>query len=130
MVAWHVLSIIIVVMVECGLELYFGTITAAYEFVGTIHSIQASSALDLEMYECMTEHLLQSASTLRKVLLAVFNTRIPCWLPSPTDILLHRWQGSRFSQSTAFLHEFKLASAGTGEQYSTLYWLGRVKNIC
>ncbi|KAI5562653.1 hypothetical protein BDE02_15G066000 [Populus trichocarpa] len=55
----------------------------------------------LRCNECMTEHLLQSASTLRK--------------------------GSRFSQSTAFLHEFKLASAGTGEQYSTLYWLGRLE---
>ncbi|KAJ6760715.1 SERINE/THREONINE-PROTEIN KINASE ATM [Salix purpurea] len=55
----------------------------------------------LRCNECMTEHLLQSASTLRK--------------------------GSRFSQSTAFLHEFKLASAGTGKQYSTLYWLGRLE---
>ncbi|KAJ6875502.1 serine/threonine-protein kinase ATM [Populus alba x Populus x berolinensis] len=55
----------------------------------------------LRCNECMTEHLLQSASTLRK--------------------------GSRFSQSTAFLHEFKLASAGTREQYSTLYWLGRLE---
>ncbi|XP_061953335.1 serine/threonine-protein kinase ATM isoform X2 [Populus nigra] len=55
----------------------------------------------LRCNECITEHLLQSASTLRK--------------------------GSRFSQSTAFLHEFKLASAGTGEQYSTLYWLGRLE---
>ncbi|XP_011028561.1 PREDICTED: serine/threonine-protein kinase ATM [Populus euphratica] len=55
----------------------------------------------LRCNECMTEHLLQSASTLRK--------------------------GCRFSQSSAFLHEFKLASAGTGEQYSTLYWLGRLE---
>ncbi|CAK7328913.1 unnamed protein product [Dovyalis caffra] len=55
----------------------------------------------LNCNECTTQHLLQSASTLRK--------------------------GSRFSQSTAVLHEFKLASAGTGEHSSTLYWLGRLE---
>ncbi|KAM6570000.1 hypothetical protein CsatB_017985 [Cannabis sativa] len=47
------------------------------------------------------EHLLQSASTLRK--------------------------GSRFSQATAFLHEHKLLSVESREQYSTLYWLGRLE---
>ncbi|KAH7550459.1 hypothetical protein JRO89_XS13G0195200 [Xanthoceras sorbifolium] len=47
------------------------------------------------------QHLLQSASTLRK--------------------------GSRFSQTAAALHELKFLCAGSGEQYSTLYWLGRLE---
>ncbi|XP_062116268.1 serine/threonine-protein kinase ATM isoform X5 [Humulus lupulus] len=47
------------------------------------------------------QHLLQSASTLRK--------------------------GSRFSQATAFLHEHKLLSVESREQYSTFYWLGRLE---
>ncbi|KAK4844691.1 hypothetical protein QYF36_023299 [Acer negundo] len=47
------------------------------------------------------QHLLQSASTLRK--------------------------GSRFSQTASALHELKFLCAGSGEQYSTLYWLGRLE---
>ncbi|KAM3751704.1 hypothetical protein ACB098_04G130100 [Castanea mollissima] len=46
-------------------------------------------------------HLLQSASTLRK--------------------------GSRFSQAAAALHEFKFLCLEATEQYSTLYWLGRLE---
>ncbi|KAM4115239.1 hypothetical protein ACJW30_04G133500 [Castanea mollissima] len=46
-------------------------------------------------------HLLQSASTLRK--------------------------GSRFSQAAAALHEFKILCREATEQYSTLYWLGRLE---
>lgn len=34
----------LVVMVEYGLEVHFGKITAAYESVGTIYSIQASTS--------------------------------------------------------------------------------------
>ncbi|KAE8124229.1 hypothetical protein FH972_019134 [Carpinus fangiana] len=47
------------------------------------------------------QHLLQSASTLRK--------------------------GSRFSQAAAALHEFKFLCFESGEQYSSLYWLGRLE---
>ncbi|KAK7852517.1 serine/threonine-protein kinase atm [Quercus suber] len=47
------------------------------------------------------QHLLQSASTLRK--------------------------GSRFSQAAAALHEFKFLCLEATEQYSTLYWLGRLE---
>ncbi|XP_022767135.1 serine/threonine-protein kinase ATM isoform X5 [Durio zibethinus] len=50
---------------------------------------------------CTMQHLLQSASTLRK--------------------------GSRFSQAAAALHEFKFLCVGTGEQGSTPYWLGRLE---
>ncbi|KAL5544201.1 hypothetical protein UlMin_007985 [Ulmus minor] len=47
------------------------------------------------------QHLLESASTLRK--------------------------GSRFSQAAAFLHEYKFLCVESGEQNSTLYWLGRLE---
>ncbi|XVF54114.1 hypothetical protein PTKIN_Ptkin05aG0154900 [Pterospermum kingtungense] len=50
---------------------------------------------------CAMQHLLQSASTLRK--------------------------GSRFSQAAAALHEFKFLCMRTGEQGSTPYWLGRLE---
>ncbi|EXB87890.1 Serine/threonine-protein kinase ATM [Morus notabilis] len=36
-------------------------------------------------------------------------------------------QGSRFSQAAAFLHEHKLLSVESGEQGSSLYWLGRLE---
>ncbi|XP_044477149.1 serine/threonine-protein kinase ATM isoform X3 [Mangifera indica] len=51
--------------------------------------------------ECTMQHLLQSASTLRK--------------------------NSRFSLAAAALHEFKLLCTGPGEQFSTLYGLGRLE---
>ncbi|KAJ0106492.1 hypothetical protein Patl1_18037 [Pistacia atlantica] len=51
--------------------------------------------------ECTMQHLLQSASALRK--------------------------SSRFSLAAAALHEFKLLCIGPGEQYSTLYGLGRIE---
>ncbi|KAJ4840216.1 hypothetical protein Tsubulata_002970 [Turnera subulata] len=51
--------------------------------------------------ECSAQHLLQSASTLRK--------------------------GSRFSQAAAALLDFKMLCVETGEQHSTLYWLGRLE---
>ncbi|KDP31097.1 hypothetical protein JCGZ_11473 [Jatropha curcas] len=51
--------------------------------------------------ECSMQHLLQSTSTLRK--------------------------GSRFSQAAAALHEFKFLCLGTGEQTTSLYWLGRLE---
>ncbi|XP_050221682.1 serine/threonine-protein kinase ATM isoform X2 [Mercurialis annua] len=51
--------------------------------------------------ECSLQHLLQSTSTLRK--------------------------GSRFSQAAAALHEFKFLSAGSGEQHSSSYWIGRLE---
>lgn len=47
------------------------------------------------------QHLLQSASTLRK--------------------------GSRFSQAAAALHELKFLYLGPGDQCSTVYWLGRLE---
>ncbi|XP_017973415.1 PREDICTED: serine/threonine-protein kinase ATM isoform X2 [Theobroma cacao] len=50
---------------------------------------------------CTMQHLLQSASTLRK--------------------------GSRFSQAAAALHEFKFLCGGTGEHGLTPYWLGRLE---
>ncbi|XP_050879903.1 serine/threonine-protein kinase ATM isoform X2 [Lathyrus oleraceus] len=49
----------------------------------------------------MLQHLLQSATTLRK--------------------------GSRFSQAAGALHEFKSLCVGTKEQHSSLYWLGRIE---
>lgn len=39
----------LVVKAEHGLEHHFGTSTAAYEFVRTIHSVQASSTSDLKL---------------------------------------------------------------------------------
>ncbi|GLT47213.1 hypothetical protein SLA2020_209240 [Shorea laevis] len=50
---------------------------------------------------CTMQHLLQSASTLRK--------------------------GCRFSQAAAALHEFKFLCVGTGEQNSTSFWHGRLE---
>ncbi|KAM1451845.1 hypothetical protein ACFX2I_038908 [Malus domestica] len=55
----------------------------------------------LSCRECTEQHLLQSTSTLRK--------------------------GSRFSQAAAALHEFKLLCVESGEQDSSLYWLGRLE---
>ncbi|XP_058227343.1 serine/threonine-protein kinase ATM isoform X4 [Rhododendron vialii] len=55
----------------------------------------------LKCTDCTVQHLLDSASTLRK--------------------------GSRFSQAAAALHEFKFLCAGAGEQNSALYWLGRLE---
>ncbi|QHO17058.1 hypothetical protein HN873_033624 [Arachis hypogaea] len=55
----------------------------------------------LSCSDCMLQHLLQSASTLRK--------------------------GSRFSQSAAALHEFKFLSVEVKEQNPSLYWLGRLE---
>ncbi|XP_048228650.1 serine/threonine-protein kinase ATM isoform X3 [Ricinus communis] len=51
--------------------------------------------------ECSLQHLLQSTSTLRK--------------------------GSRFSQASAALHEFKFLCIASGEQYLSSYWLGRLE---
>ncbi|KAL1153771.1 hypothetical protein V6Z11_A09G199000 [Gossypium hirsutum] len=55
----------------------------------------------LNCHDCTMQHLLQSASTLRK--------------------------GSRFSQAAAALHEFKFLCVRTGEQGSSAYWLGRLE---
>lgn len=38
-------------------------------------------------------------------------------------------QGSRFSQAAAALHEFKYLCVESGEQDSSLYWLGRVRSL-
>ncbi|KAL9265361.1 Serine/threonine-protein kinase ATM-like protein [Drosera capensis] len=46
-------------------------------------------------------HLLQSSSVLRK--------------------------GTRLSQAVAYLHEFKLMCSGSGDQCSSLYWIGRLE---
>ncbi|KAK8518220.1 hypothetical protein V6N13_027695 [Hibiscus sabdariffa] len=55
----------------------------------------------LNCNDCIMQHLLQSASTLRK--------------------------GSRFSQAAAALHEFKFLCVRTGEQGSFAYWLARLE---
>ncbi|XP_023765032.1 serine/threonine-protein kinase ATM isoform X1 [Lactuca sativa] len=55
----------------------------------------------LSCKDCTVQHLLESASILRK--------------------------GSRFSQSAAALHEFKSLYIGMGGEDSKLYWLGRVE---
>ncbi|KAK7350621.1 hypothetical protein VNO77_09440 [Canavalia gladiata] len=55
----------------------------------------------LSCRDCVLQHLLQSATTLRK--------------------------GCRFSQAAAALHEFKLLSIETKGQCSSLYWLGRLE---
>lgn len=55
----------------------------------------------LSCKDSMVQHLLQSTSTLRK--------------------------GSRFSQAAAALHEFKYLCVESGEQDSSLYWLGRLE---
>ncbi|GAB2269841.1 hypothetical protein Dimus_004759 [Dionaea muscipula] len=47
------------------------------------------------------QHLLQSSSVLRK--------------------------GARLSQAVAYLHEFKLMCSGSGDQCSSLYWIGRLE---
>ncbi|KAL2340901.1 hypothetical protein Fmac_008841 [Flemingia macrophylla] len=55
----------------------------------------------LSSRDCMLQHLLKSATTLRK--------------------------GCRFSQAAASLHEFKLLSVEINGQCSSLYWLGRLE---
>ncbi|KAL6209453.1 hypothetical protein ACLB2K_020395 [Fragaria x ananassa] len=55
----------------------------------------------LNCKDSMVQHLLQSTCTLRK--------------------------GSRYSQAAAALHEFKFLCVESGEQDSSLYWLGRVE---
>ncbi|KAK1427643.1 hypothetical protein QVD17_16334 [Tagetes erecta] len=55
----------------------------------------------LSCKECTVQHLLESASILRK--------------------------GCRFSQAAAALHEFKFLYMGMGGEDSKLYWLGRVE---
>ncbi|XP_068483746.1 serine/threonine-protein kinase ATM isoform X2 [Phaseolus vulgaris] len=55
----------------------------------------------LSSRDCVLQHLLQSATTLRK--------------------------GCRFSQAASALHEFKLLSIETKGQSSSLYWLGRLE---
>ncbi|XP_022135092.1 serine/threonine-protein kinase ATM isoform X3 [Momordica charantia] len=55
----------------------------------------------LKCKECMVQHLLQSASTLRK--------------------------GFRYSQAAAALHEFKSLSLREAEENSAFYWLGRLE---
>nr|XP_012571741.1 serine/threonine-protein kinase ATM isoform X3 [Cicer arietinum] len=55
----------------------------------------------LSCKDSMLQHLLQSATTLRK--------------------------GSRFSQAAGALHEFKSLCVGTEGQCSALYWLGRIE---
>ncbi|KAJ7956242.1 Serine/threonine-protein kinase ATM [Quillaja saponaria] len=55
----------------------------------------------LSCRDCTLQHLLQSASTLRK--------------------------GSRFSQAAAALHEFKFLCVETKGKYSSVYWLGRLE---
>ncbi|CAH9111684.1 unnamed protein product [Cuscuta epithymum] len=55
----------------------------------------------LNCKDCTVQHLLESASTLRK--------------------------GARFSQATSLLHEFKRGCAEMGEEHSKLYWLGRIE---
>ncbi|KAG9138050.1 hypothetical protein Leryth_001298 [Lithospermum erythrorhizon] len=55
----------------------------------------------LNCKECVMQHLLQSASTLRK--------------------------GSQISQAAAALHEFKILCTGTGNEHSSFYWLGRLQ---
>ncbi|KAK7354055.1 hypothetical protein VNO80_19511 [Phaseolus coccineus] len=55
----------------------------------------------LSSRDCVLQHLLQSATTLRK--------------------------GCRFSQAASALHEFKLLSVETKGQSSSLYWLGRLE---
>ncbi|XP_045816356.1 serine/threonine-protein kinase ATM isoform X4 [Trifolium pratense] len=55
----------------------------------------------LSCRDSMLQHLLQSATTLRK--------------------------GARFSQAAGALHEFKSLCVGTEEQCLSLYWLGRIE---
>ncbi|XP_052731785.1 serine/threonine-protein kinase ATM isoform X6 [Vigna angularis] len=55
----------------------------------------------LSSRDCVMQHLLQSATTLRK--------------------------GCRFSQAASALHEFKLLSVEAKGQSSSLYWLGRLE---
>ncbi|KAL3824832.1 hypothetical protein ACJIZ3_020861 [Penstemon smallii] len=55
----------------------------------------------LNSMDSTAHHLLESASILRK--------------------------GSRISQAAAALHEFKFLCSGMGEEYSNLYWLGRLE---
>lgn len=55
----------------------------------------------LSCNDCTVQHLLESASTLRK--------------------------GSRLSQAAAALHDFKFICADTGISHSNLYWMGRIE---
>ncbi|PIN15510.1 Non-specific serine/threonine protein kinase [Handroanthus impetiginosus] len=70
--------------------------------------------------------LLEPFIAFRRVLLQVLNC---------TDSIVHHLlesasilrKGSRISQAAAALHEFKFLCSGTGEEYSNLYWLGRLE---
>lgn len=80
----------------------------------------------LSFKDCTMQHLLQSASTFRKVSLAFWRLgNYNLNLLSYSYFIFN--QGSRFSQAAAALHEFKFLCTGPGEQCSTVYWLGRVK---
>nr|KYP35766.1 Serine/threonine-protein kinase ATM [Cajanus cajan] len=75
-------------------QLHMNLLEPFIAFRRVLHQILSSR-------DCMLQHLLKSATTLRK--------------------------GCRFSQAAAALHEFKLLSVETKGQCSSLYWLGRLE---
>ncbi|KAI3454494.1 hypothetical protein Pfo_011157 [Paulownia fortunei] len=71
-------------------------------------------------------NLLEPFIAFRRVLLRILN--------SMDSTVHHLWEsasilrkGSRISQAAAALHEFKFLCSGMGEEYSNLYWLGRLE---
>lgn len=79
----------------------------------------------LSCTDCSVQHLLESASTLRKVLylqLPIMSFSY-CLL---YNVLVMFSKGARLSQAAAALHEFKSLCAGNGITQNNLYLIGRV----
>lgn len=82
----------------------------------------------LQILNCQNytiQHLLESAATLRKVILLELVLTVEMISIFVPKYILCDIQVSRFSQAASALHEFKFLCAEVGE-HSNLYWLGRV----
>ncbi|GFZ03744.1 serine/threonine-kinase ATM-like protein [Actinidia rufa] len=71
-------------------------------------------------------NLLEPFIAFRRVLLQILNCK-DCTVQHLLDSASNLRKGSRFSQAAAALHEFKFLRAGAGERNTTLYWLGRLE---
>lgn len=82
----------------------------------------------LQILNCQNytvQHLLESAATLRKVILLYLVLPVEAISMFFPEYILSDVQVSRFSQAASALHEFKFLCAEIGE-HCNLYWLGRV----
>lgn len=74
--------------------------------------------------QCTMQHLLQSASLLRKVCMKSYH--FTCSKMPARNTLSCCFQGSKFSHAAASLHEFKFLCAKSDGGQSVPDWLGRV----